>query len=149
MAAYGVPYPLSFSEGYKIAATIDCDASPRVCSRYYDIVSSSLLFPPPLIYVSSFHFSQVAYNLGARLHTSSWGAASSTPNFNAFTTDRYSYYNQDFLTLFAAGNEGSGLSKYSIHRSQGCLRTEALIVLAEGVFLMLPVDHPFSPCLRP
>ena len=54
---------------------------------------------------------QVAYNVGARVHSNSWGAENDECDAECVEVDKYQYDNPNFLTIFAAGNEGgSGLS---------------------------------------
>lgn len=51
-------------------------------------------------------FSQ-AWNAGARIHTNSWGAATSgTYNTDSYQVDQYTWNNKNMIVLFAAGNEG-------------------------------------------
>ena len=47
------------------------------------------------------------YNLGGRIHSNSWGSSDNTYQIYSQGFDAYSYYNQDFLILAAAGNTGS------------------------------------------
>lgn len=49
---------------------------------------------------------------GARIHSNSWGAAAQGRYDNfASTADKFMFENQDFLAVFAAGNEGADLDK--------------------------------------
>jgi hypothetical protein len=52
-------------------------------------------------------FLGMAYDVGARLHTNSWGTDINAYDSTARDMDRYSYDHQDFLVLVAAGNTGS------------------------------------------
>lgn len=46
------------------------------------------------------------YAAGAKFHSASWGATTSTYNSNAAGFDTFAYQNTDFLPLVAAGNSG-------------------------------------------
>lgn len=50
---------------------------------------------------------------GARIHSNSWGAPSSNGRYDNFAVqaDTWLFNNLDFLAVFAAGNDGSDLSK--------------------------------------
>ncbi len=49
-----------------------------------------------------------AYQLGARIHNNSWGAATNSRyTINSTEVDEYVDQNRDMLVLFAAGNEGA------------------------------------------
>ena len=49
----------------------------------------------------------LAYNVGARIHTNSWGTRSqSRYNGESRRVDRFMFNNRDMLILFSAGNEG-------------------------------------------
>ena len=54
-----------------------------------------------------------AFAAGARVHTNSWGAASSTGNYDNFAqqVDEWSAANPEMLILFAAGNSGVDADK--------------------------------------
>lgn len=47
-----------------------------------------------------------AYELGARVHSNSWGSDSLEYDVSAFEVDEYTWQNKDFLPVFAAGNYG-------------------------------------------
>jgi len=49
---------------------------------------------------------QVAYDVGARIHSNSWGRSQNVYGDNAREVDRFTYANPDFLILIAAGNDG-------------------------------------------
>lgn len=50
---------------------------------------------------------QQAYTGGARIHTNSWGAPSAgLYNDNSVAVDEFMFNNRDFLSLYAAGNDG-------------------------------------------
>jgi subtilisin family serine protease len=48
-----------------------------------------------------------AYAAGARIHTNSWGASANVYDTMARSVDQFSWDQQDFLVLFAAGNDGA------------------------------------------
>jgi hypothetical protein len=48
-----------------------------------------------------------AYTAGARIHTNSWGASANVYDTMARSVDQFSWDRQDFLVLFAAGNDGA------------------------------------------
>lgn len=54
-----------------------------------------------------------AYDLGARVHTNSWGSAASVGQYDAFAqqTDEFNVAHPDMLILFAAGNSGVDADK--------------------------------------
>lgn len=56
---------------------------------------------------------EAAYKEGARIHSNSWGAPSSNGRYDNWCvlTDTWLFQNQDFLALFASGNEGADLNK--------------------------------------
>ncbi|GMI15072.1 hypothetical protein TrVE_jg13961 [Triparma verrucosa] len=47
------------------------------------------------------------YNAGARIHSASWGTLSNRYEDDDFNFDSYTYANEDFLILVAAGNDGT------------------------------------------
>lgn len=51
---------------------------------------------------------QPAYNLGARIHTNSWGSIYGDGNYttNSYSVDEFMWNNPDMLIIFSAGNEG-------------------------------------------
>lgn len=49
---------------------------------------------------------EAAYNLGARLHTNSWGTDGNTYSDHSSQIDRFTWDHPDMLFLFAAGNYG-------------------------------------------
>eukprot|EP00884_Botryococcus_braunii_P006262 jgi/Botrbrau1/15637/Bobra.4_1s0022.1 len=49
------------------------------------------------------------YEVGARVHSDSWGSSSNDYEFMASEVDSFTWDHQDFLPIFAAGNEGMGL----------------------------------------
>jgi hypothetical protein len=54
---------------------------------------------------------QVTFNAGARVHSNSWGAESDECDAECVEVDNFQCNNPNFLTIFAAGNEGAtGLS---------------------------------------
>ena len=48
-----------------------------------------------------------SYDVGARIHTNSWGANTNRYSLNSRDVDAYSFEKQDYLVLVAAGNSGS------------------------------------------
>lgn len=56
---------------------------------------------------------EAAYKEGARIHSNSWGAPGSNGRYDNWCvlTDTWLFNNQDFLAMFAAGNEGADASK--------------------------------------
>jgi subtilisin family serine protease len=50
---------------------------------------------------------QDAYDRGSRIHSNSWGGGGNSYGGNARSIDDFTWDNQDFLILFAAGNSGS------------------------------------------
>eukprot|EP00007_Cunea_sp_BSH-02190019_P003699 CAMPEP_0174235450 /NCGR_PEP_ID=MMETSP0417-20130205/4880_1 /TAXON_ID=242541 /ORGANISM="Mayorella sp, Strain BSH-02190019" /LENGTH=990 /DNA_ID=CAMNT_0015313955 /DNA_START=117 /DNA_END=3089 /DNA_ORIENTATION=- len=48
----------------------------------------------------------ITYNMGARVHSFSWGQTSDFYSTHAATTDAFAYANPDFLPVFSAGNQG-------------------------------------------
>jgi hypothetical protein len=48
----------------------------------------------------------LAYQVGARLHTNSWGSNQATYTSTARSCDQFMWDNQDFLVLVASGNSG-------------------------------------------
>ncbi len=56
---------------------------------------------------------EAAYKEGARIHSNSWGAPGSNGRYDNWCVlaDTWLFQNQDFLALFAAGNEGADASR--------------------------------------
>ena len=50
---------------------------------------------------------QTAFNTGARIHSNSWGGGTQFYDSNSRTIDTFQYNNPYFLTIIAAGNDGS------------------------------------------
>merc|ERR1712226_439426 len=48
------------------------------------------------------------YSAGAKFHSASWGATTSSYNSNSRGFDNFAYNNKDFLPFVAAGNSGGG-----------------------------------------
>jgi hypothetical protein len=63
--------------------------------------SSGLLLPP-----DTGDYFQPAYDVGARISSNSWGSGDAPKTYGATDrlTDRFCYQHQDFLVVFAAGN---------------------------------------------
>ncbi len=82
------------------------------------------------------------YRAGGRIHSNSWGEGgsvtsyTSAPTYSLFSwaNDRYVWQHQDFLPLFAAGNEGTDLDKDGVVdlRSMGSSTTTAKNILVVG-----------------
>jgi hypothetical protein len=51
-----------------------------------------------------------AYNLGARIHSNSWGSTENSYDSYAAGVDGFMWQHPDFLIVFAAGNSGPGAS---------------------------------------
>jgi subtilisin family serine protease len=64
--------------------------------------AQSLNVPPSLRQ----QFFPPSYDAGARIHTNSWGANTNRYTLNSRDVDAYSFDNQDYLVLVAAGNSG-------------------------------------------
>lgn len=54
-----------------------------------------------------------AYNLGARVHSNSWGSTENSYNSYCVDVDNFMWGHQDFLVVFAAGNSGPNASTVS------------------------------------
>lgn len=50
---------------------------------------------------------QPAYDAGARIHSNSWGSPLNEIDDDDLTVDSFQYWHDDFLAVFAAGNDGS------------------------------------------
>ena len=83
---------------------------------------------------------------GAKIHSDSWGTGSSAYDALAYDVDLFSYVNQDFLPVFAAGNFGyeevdSTITSPSV--SKNCLSVgkplSSLLPLISLPFLFFPV----------
>ena len=77
-----------------------------------------------------------AYALGARVHSNSWGASANVYSTNARDVDSYSFANQDFLVLVAAGNDGA--------RGPGSIGTPATAKNCLTVGASASVDESFT-----
>jgi hypothetical protein len=64
-----------------------------------------------------------AARVGARIHSNSWGSDSNSYTGDARQTDQYSYDNQDFLVLVAAGNSGTDEAGNQVSGSLGAPAT--------------------------
>lgn len=80
---------------------------------FYDIglPNQQTLHPPASLNDDMF---PAAYSVGARIHSNSWGNSNNAYNSYSGDVDLFTYNNQDFLVLFAAGNDGSAASKYNV-----------------------------------
>ena len=54
----------------------------------------------------STHYFPDPYNVGARIHSSSWGTNINAYTTQAFEIDKFTWEHKDFLPFFAAGNTG-------------------------------------------
>lgn len=73
----------------------------------------------------------VAICRGARVHSDSWATGVSTYDSYANGVDTFSYLFQDFLPVFAAGNNGATQLDSSVESpavSKNCLSVGALII---------------------
>lgn len=77
-----IPYAAFFDMGYGSQSTLAAPASLR-----------QNLFP-------------FAFKAGARVHSNSWGASVEGYGSDARDVDDFTYKNPEFLTVFAAGNDG-------------------------------------------
>jgi len=50
---------------------------------------------------------RAAYDVGARVHSDSWGSPTTDYDYMASEVDAFTFKRQDFLPFFAAGNEGA------------------------------------------
>lgn len=76
-----------------------------------------LLIPPNL---ASGLFART-YVLGGRIHSNSWGSAVGGNSEEMHQTDKYLWEHQDFVVLYAAGNEGvSGDGEMIMSWTKGC-----------------------------
>ena len=82
--------------------------APEAKISFFDIGASdgSLSTSPSITNIF-----QVAYNAGVRVHSNSWGSESDECDSECVEVDKFQYDNPNFLSIFAAGNEGeAGLS---------------------------------------
>lgn len=82
----------------------------------------SLYYPQPIS-----NFFDPAYDAGARVHSNSWGGALNIYDSDTIVMDAYHVVNDDFLAIFAAGNDGTD-GYYSIGDpavSKNCLAVGA------------------------
>ncbi len=63
---------------------------------------TSIVYPPPL----SKNVFSAAYTAGAKLHSNSWGSSSNMYDDSCTDIDSYHVLKDDFLAIFAAGNDG-------------------------------------------
>lgn len=56
------------------------------------------------------NYFNLTYNYGARIHSDSWGSEVTSYDSMASSLDRFTWSNQDFVSVFAAGAAGSGTS---------------------------------------
>ena len=74
---------------------------------FFDIgvAGQQFLNVPPALENTMF---PAAYDLGVRVHTNSLGSRGNGYSSNSRSVDVFSFEQQDFLVLFAAGNDGAG-----------------------------------------
>ncbi len=58
------------------------------------------VWTPGDLYRSYFN---LTYKYGARIHSDSWGSELTAYDSMSASLDRFTYYNQDFVSIFAAG----------------------------------------------
>jgi subtilisin family serine protease len=61
---------------------------------------------------------QHAYDVGARIHSDSWGYSTDWYVEEARETDAYAHANRDFLPMFALGNDGPSLGRSARPRTR-------------------------------
>ncbi|GMH89717.1 hypothetical protein TL16_g11543 [Triparma laevis f. inornata] len=59
------------------------------------------------------------YDAGARIHSASWGTSSNRYEDDDFNFDSYTYANEEFLILVAAGNDGTTMTCKSAYDNDG------------------------------
>ncbi|GMH68510.1 hypothetical protein TL16_g04950 [Triparma laevis f. inornata] len=83
------------------------------------------------------------YNIGARLHSASWGSDSNAYGYSDRDCDKFMYENDDFLILVAAGNSGDdtnvGGNNFNIPNTVGTPAT-AKNILSVGATQSGPTD---------
>ena len=74
--------------------------------------SGSLIVPQPM----GPRFLNFFLEMGTRFHSGSWGASNNNNGYTAIDeqVDRFTWEHKEFLSIFAAGNDGSGLNCGSI-----------------------------------
>ncbi|GLI67662.1 hypothetical protein VaNZ11_011914 [Volvox africanus] len=65
--------------------------------------NSEGVWTPGDLYRSYFN---LTYRMGARVHSDSWGSELTAYDSMSVSLDRFTFYNQDFVSVFAAGNYG-------------------------------------------
>jgi len=89
-----------------------------------------------------------AYNLGARLHSDSWGGLSTAYTRSAREVDEYHFYHPEFLAMIAAGNDGEYLSAEGVESTVSTPAT-CKNALAVGATRSLGrVDPPVDPVIN-
>jgi subtilisin family serine protease len=79
--------------------------APDAKIAFFDMSTdgNSISYPTPM---SQYVF-PAAHNAGARLHSNSWGSGDNMYDSDVIDIDKYHYETEDFLVLFAAGNDGA------------------------------------------
>ncbi|CAM9359817.1 unnamed protein product, partial [Ectocarpus fasciculatus] len=94
IAGYDASGSLNTHKGHAAGAKITVyDMSTTGTSIYYQTPLSTYVFKP-------------TYDAGGRLHSNSWGSALNYYSSECEDIDEYHYLKDDFLALFAAGNDG-------------------------------------------
>ncbi len=98
------------SHGTHVAGTLGCKnggdhdgMAPDSPIVMQDIGNVAGYIDPPLPLTGAWDDARAA---GARIHTNSWGSSSNAYDSDDVDIDRYTWTNQDFLILYAAGNDG-------------------------------------------
>jgi len=79
--------------------------APEAKIAFFDIGKFDVpryVFPPD----DTYDMYQPAYEVGARIHSNSWGSAVQYYSVSMVSSDDFVFKHQDFLPLFAAGNSG-------------------------------------------
>lgn len=79
--------------------------APEAKIAFYDIGNSGPYLSVPSLETYVF---PAAKSAGAWIHSDSWGGGSNAYNSFALEVDRYTYNNNNYVALFAAGNAGPG-----------------------------------------
>ena len=89
---------------------------------FYDIgvPNAQYLNVPGNVYTQMLPY---AKRVGANLHSNSWGSPNNVYTSDAMQMDAYSFDNQDFLVLVAAGNDGDGPGGQQVPGSLGAPAT--------------------------
>jgi hypothetical protein len=96
----------------------DAGMAPEAKVAFYDIgvPNAQYLNVPYNLETQMFPY---AKRVGAQLHSNSWGGDSNSYSSNSQNIDSYSFANQDFLVLVAAGNSGTNENGQQVSGSLG------------------------------